>query len=192
MTSAATRFVGPLTFESLTHRPVVADVMELDADEQIAHIELAEAADAIVLAPATANLIGELAAGLVGNAVTAIACASRAPVIVAPAMDAGMWSASGPSANVATLREFGTSSSSTSGSASSPPADGIGGWEPPTILEAVREPIRPLRRPRGAATSVVSAGGPESRDRWLHLQPVVGEMGTAIAESARDRGHRSR
>ena len=91
MTAAATRFVGPLTFASLTHRPVVDDVFELDTDQQIAHIELAEAADAIVLAPATANLLGELAAGLVVDVVTAIACASRAPVIVAPAMDAGMW-----------------------------------------------------------------------------------------------------
>ena len=61
------RFVGRLTFESLTHRPVLDDVFELDADQQIAHIELAEAADAIVLAPATANLLGELAAGLVGR-----------------------------------------------------------------------------------------------------------------------------
>ena len=73
MTRGATRFVGPLTFASLTHRPVIDDVYELDADQQIAHIELAEAADAIVLAPATANLLGELAAGLVGSAVTAIA-----------------------------------------------------------------------------------------------------------------------
>ena len=55
MTPAATSFVGPLTFASLTHRPVLSDVMELDADQQIAHIELAEAADAIVLAPATAR-----------------------------------------------------------------------------------------------------------------------------------------
>src|SRR3990170_3541486 len=67
MTAAATRFVGPLTFESLTHRPVLDDVFELDADRQIAHIELAEAADALVLAPATANLLAELAAGLVGD-----------------------------------------------------------------------------------------------------------------------------
>ncbi|MGH2382837.1 MAG: bifunctional phosphopantothenoylcysteine decarboxylase/phosphopantothenate--cysteine ligase CoaBC, partial [Candidatus Limnocylindria bacterium] len=107
MTSAATRFVGPLTFESLTHRPVLDDVFELDADQQIAHIELAEAADAIVLAPATANLLAELGAGLVKDAVTAIACASRAPVIVAPAMDAGMWTHPATQRNVATLREFG-------------------------------------------------------------------------------------
>src|SRR5215207_1235516 len=72
MTPAATRFVAPLTFESLTHRPVVADVMALDTDSQIAHIELAEAADAIVVAPATANLIAELAIGLVNDAVGAI------------------------------------------------------------------------------------------------------------------------
>ncbi|HEX9370448.1 MAG TPA: flavoprotein, partial [Roseiflexaceae bacterium] len=91
MTPAATRFVTPLTFESLTHRPVVEDVMALDTDQQIAHVELAEGADAIVIAPATANLLAELAAGLVPNAVAAIACASRAPVVLAPAMDAGMW-----------------------------------------------------------------------------------------------------
>ena len=62
MTPAATQFVTPLTFASLTHRPVVTDVMALDPDQHIAHVELAEAADAIVLAPATANLLGELAA----------------------------------------------------------------------------------------------------------------------------------
>ena len=107
MTRAARRFVGPLTFESLTHRPVLDDVFELDADQQIAHIELAEAADAIILAPATANLVGELAAGLVGDAVTAIACASRAPVIVAPAMDAGMWTHPATQRNIGSLREFG-------------------------------------------------------------------------------------
>ena len=78
MTPAATAFVAPLTFASLTHRPVVTDVMALDPDQHIAHIELAEAADAIVLAPATANLLGELAAGLVDDAVTAIVAASRA------------------------------------------------------------------------------------------------------------------
>ncbi|HSM37858.1 MAG TPA: flavoprotein, partial [Candidatus Limnocylindrales bacterium] len=83
MTPAATAFVTPLTFASLTHRPVVHDVMALDADQQIAHVELAEGADAIVIAPATANLMAQLAAGLAGDAVTAIACASRAPIVIA-------------------------------------------------------------------------------------------------------------
>ncbi|MEO8638880.1 MAG: flavoprotein, partial [Chloroflexota bacterium] len=71
MTPAAAQFVTPLTFASLTHRRVVDDVMALDADSQIAHVELAEGADAIVIAPATANLLAELAAGNAGNAVTA-------------------------------------------------------------------------------------------------------------------------
>ena len=86
LTPAATRFVTPLTFASLTHRPVVDDVMALDGDQQIAHVELAEGADAIVIAPATANVLAQLAAGLVNDSVTAIACASRAPVVLAPAM----------------------------------------------------------------------------------------------------------
>lgn len=107
MTPAATQFVTPLTFASLTHRPVAHDVMALDADQQIAHVELAEGADAIVVAPATANVIAELAAGLVNDAVTAIACASRAPIVVAPAMDAGMWTNPATQRNVETLRGFG-------------------------------------------------------------------------------------
>jgi len=104
---SATAFITPLTFASLTHRPVVGDVMDLDADQQIAHIELAEAADAVVIAPATANVLAELAIGMASSPVTAIACASRAPVVVAPAMDAGMWTNPATQRNVATLREYG-------------------------------------------------------------------------------------
>ena len=77
MTPAATQFVTPLTFASLTHRRVVDDVMALDADSQIAHVELAEGADAIVIAPATANLLAELAAGNASNAANAAATFTR-------------------------------------------------------------------------------------------------------------------
>jgi phosphopantothenoylcysteine synthetase/decarboxylase len=86
---------------------VQTDVMELDAEQQIAHIELAEAADAVLIAPATANALAALAAGLVQDTVTAIACASRAPILLAPAMDAGMWTNPATQRNVATLRDFG-------------------------------------------------------------------------------------
>jgi len=85
MTPSAARFVTPLTFASLVHRPILSDLMALDAENQIAHIELAEGADAIVLAPATAHLIAEMAAGLAGNAVAAVTLASRAPVVSARA-----------------------------------------------------------------------------------------------------------
>ena len=159
MTPAATRFVGPLTFAVLTHRPVLADVMELDAEQQIAHIELAEAADAIVLAPATANLIGELAAGLVDDAVTAIACASRAPVIVAPAMDAGMWTHPATQRNVATLREFGYLIVEPEVGELASGLTGIGRLaEPPTIVEAVERLFVRSGDLEGLHV-VVSAGG---------------------------------
>ena len=109
MTPAAAQFVT-LTFASLTHRPVVDDVMALDDDQQIAHVELAEGADAIVIAPATANVLAQLAAGLVSDSVTAIACASRALVVLAPAMDAGMWTHPATQRNVEALRGSGITS----------------------------------------------------------------------------------
>ncbi|HEX2844241.1 MAG TPA: bifunctional phosphopantothenoylcysteine decarboxylase/phosphopantothenate--cysteine ligase CoaBC, partial [Candidatus Limnocylindria bacterium] len=159
MTAAAKHFVGPLTFASLTHRPVLDDVMELDADQQIAHIELAEAADAIVLAPATANLLGELAAGLVTDAVTAIACASRAPVIVAPAMDAGMWTNPATQRNIASLRDFGYLIVEPEVGELASGLTGIGRLaEPATILEAVERLFARSGDLEGLHV-VVSAGG---------------------------------
>jgi phosphopantothenoylcysteine decarboxylase/phosphopantothenate--cysteine ligase len=190
MTPGATHFVGPLTFASLTHRPVVADVYELDADQQIAHIELAEAADAIVLAPATANLLGELASGLVGSAVTAIACASRAPVIVAPAMDAGMWTHPATQRNVGVLRDYGYLIVEPEVGELASGLTGIGRLaEPGTILEAVERLFVRAGALEGLQV-VVSAGGTREP-----LDPVrfignrsSGKMGAAIAEAARDRG----
>jgi phosphopantothenoylcysteine decarboxylase / phosphopantothenate---cysteine ligase len=190
MTRSAGSFVGPLTFASLTHRPVVTDVMELDADQQIAHIELAEGADAIVLAPATAHLIAELAAGLVPDAVTAIAAASRAAVIVAPAMDAGMWTNPATQRNVATLREFGYLIVEPEVGALASGLTGIGRLaELPTIVEAIERLFVRAGDLEGLRV-VVSAGGTREP-----LDPVrfignrsSGKMGAAIAEAARDRG----
>ena len=190
MTRSAGSFVGPLTFASLTHRPVVTDVMELDADHQIAHIELAEGADAIVLAPATAHLIAELAAGLVPDAVTAIAAASRAAVIVAPAMDAGMWTNPATQRNVATLREFGYLIVEPEVGALASGLTGIGRLaELPTIVEAIERLFVRAGDLEGLRV-VVSAGGTREP-----LDPVrfignrsSGKMGAAIAEAARDRG----
>ncbi len=190
MTPAATRFVGSLTFESLTHRPVLADVMELDSDSQIAHIELAEAADAIVLAPATANLLGELAAGLVGDAVTAIACASRAPVIVAPAMDAGMWTNPATQRNVSTLREFGYIVVEPEVGELASGLTGIGRLaEPPTIVEAVEHLFARAGDLEGLHVVVTAGGTREPLDPVRFIgNRSSGTMGAAIAEAARDRG----
>ncbi|MGH2417472.1 MAG: bifunctional phosphopantothenoylcysteine decarboxylase/phosphopantothenate--cysteine ligase CoaBC [Candidatus Limnocylindria bacterium] len=190
MTPAAARFVTPLTFASLTHRPVVDDVMALDDDQQIAHVELAEGADAIVIAPATANVLAELAAGLVRNAVTAIACASRAPVILAPAMDAGMWTHPATQRNVETLRGFGHMVVEPEVGALASGLTGVGRLaEPGTIVEAV-ERLFVRSGDLDGLHVVVSAGGTREP-----LDPVrfignrsSGKMGVAIAEAARDRG----
>ncbi|HET6381478.1 MAG TPA: bifunctional phosphopantothenoylcysteine decarboxylase/phosphopantothenate--cysteine ligase CoaBC [candidate division Zixibacteria bacterium] len=192
MTPAATRFVTPLTFESLIHRPVVHDVMALDAERQIAHVELAEGADAIVIAPATANLIAELAAGLVRNAVAAVACASRAPVVVAPAMDAGMWTHPATQRNVETLRGFGYLVVEPEVGALASGLTGVGRLaEPSRIVEAVERLFARAGELEGLHV-VVSAGGTREP-----LDPVrfignrsSGKMGVAIAEAARDRGAR--
>ena len=91
MTASATHFIGPLTFAALSRHPVEVDVLELLPDERIGHIVIADSADAIVVAPATAHWLGAMANGLAGDVVTATVLASAAPVVVAPAMDGDMW-----------------------------------------------------------------------------------------------------
>jgi phosphopantothenoylcysteine decarboxylase/phosphopantothenate--cysteine ligase len=190
MTPAATQFVTPLTFSSLTHRRVVDDVMALDAEQQIAHVELAEGADAIVIAPATANLMAELAAGNASNAVTAIALASRAPLVVAPAMDAGMWTHPATQRNVETLRGFGHLIVEPEVGALASGLTGVGRLaEPETIVEAVERLFARAGDLDGLQV-VVSAGGtrePIDPVRYIGNRSS-GKMGVAIAEAARDRG----
>lgn len=190
LTRSAAAFVTPLTFASLTHRPVVSEVLELDADRQIAHIELAEAADAVVIAPATANVIAELATGHAGSAVTAIACASRAPVIVAPAMDAGMWENPATQRNVSTLREDGYRVVEPEVGPLASGLTGVGRLaEPATIMAAVERLFVHAGDLEGLRV-VVSAGGtrePIDPVRFIGNRSS-GKMGVAIAEAARDRG----
>ena len=190
MTPAAAAFVTPLTFASLTRRPVVSDVMALDADSQIAHVELAEGADAIVIAPATANLLADLAAGNAGNAVTAIALASRAPLVVAPAMDAGMWTHPATQRNVETLRGFGHRIIDPEVGALASGLTGVGRLaEPESIVETVERLFARAGDLDGLAV-VVSAGGtrePIDPVRFIGNRSS-GKMGVAIAEAARDRG----
>jgi len=192
MTPAATRFVTALTFGSLSHRPVLTDLMALDGDQQIAHVELAEGADAIVLAPATAHLLGELAAGTVGNAVAAVVLASRAPVVVAPAMDAGMWTHPATQRNVETLRTFGYRIVEPEVGLLASGLTGVGRLaDPETIAEAVERLFAHAGDLDGLSV-VVSAGGtrePIDPVRFIGNRSS-GKMGTAIAEAARDRGAR--
>ncbi len=107
MTESATEFISPLTFRSLTGRPVVTDMFELASEFSIEHVALAEAADIVVIAPATANFIAKLAAGLADDMLSCTVLATEAPVVVAPAMHAAMFQNSITQDNLAKLKARG-------------------------------------------------------------------------------------
>lgn len=107
MTAEAQRFVGPLTFAALTHRPVTTDLWDEGNGGRPTHIELADAADLVVVAPATAHLLAQHAHGLASDALTSVLLATRAPVLMAPAMNGKMWTHPATEANVALLRKRG-------------------------------------------------------------------------------------
>ena len=212
LSPAAGRFVGPLTFAALSRHPVEHDLLELLPDGRIGHIVVADSADAIVVAPATAHFLGAMAHGLAGDVVTATVLASSAPVVVAPAMDGDMWRHPATRANVARLRDdFGYAIVEPGTGELASGQTGVGRLaELPDIVEAVvaactARPIRagdPAARPplvgppREADLEglhiVVSAGGTrEAIDPVRYIgNRSTGRMGAAIAQAAIDRGAR--
>ena len=106
MTSAAQRFVAPLTFQTLSRNPVGTDQFALPSEWKPEHIALSEA-DAVVVAPATANMIAKMAHGIADDLLSATLLATRAPVFIAPAMNDGMWANPATQDNLATLKKRG-------------------------------------------------------------------------------------
>jgi phosphopantothenoylcysteine synthetase/decarboxylase len=107
MTAEAQKFVGALTFTALTHRPVITDLWDEAQGGKPTHIELADAADLVLVAPATAHLIAQHALGLAPDALTAILLATRAPIVMAPAMNGHMWSHPATQGHVTLLQQRG-------------------------------------------------------------------------------------
>lgn len=91
MTQEAQRLMNPLVFASLSGNPVYADMFEAPKEWEIEHIGLAKKADAVLIAPATANIISKIACGICDDLLTCTVCATKAPVLIAPAMNEGMW-----------------------------------------------------------------------------------------------------
>ena len=106
LTQEATHFVTPLVLQTLTRRPVTVNLAEESADRPT-HISLADKASLVVVAPATANLIAQAALGLAPDALTSILLATRAPIVMAPAMNGKMWSHPATQDHVATLKKRG-------------------------------------------------------------------------------------
>ncbi len=190
MSYGATRFVTPLAFRSITHRPVVTDTFDPDSELSVEHVALAQRADILVVAPATAHLIAKVAAGLADDPLTTTILATAAPVMVAPAMDGHMYENPATQQNLATLRSRGII---VVGPATGHLASGMVGpgrlVEPAELMGHISAVLA-----RGGdlagRTIVVSAGG--TREPIDPVRVVAnrssGKMGYALAEAARDRG----
>jgi phosphopantothenoylcysteine decarboxylase/phosphopantothenate--cysteine ligase len=190
MTAAATKFVGPISFQGITHRPVVTDLFSPTSELSMDHVALANRADVVVIAPATANLIAKLAHGLGDDALTATVLATRAPVVVAPAGDANMLANPATSAALETLRSRGFL---VVGPVVGRLASGMTGAgrleEPERIVGHIRALLGRDGDLKGTKV-VVSAGGtrePIDPVRFVGNRST-GKMGHAVAEAARDRG----
>ncbi len=107
MTAAAQEFITPLTLQTLSGHPVATNTFDLTQESQIGHIQLADAADAIVIAPATANVIGKIANGIGDDVLTTVLLATRAPVVIAPAMNVNMYENPIVQGNLSRLRAGG-------------------------------------------------------------------------------------
>jgi phosphopantothenoylcysteine decarboxylase / phosphopantothenate---cysteine ligase len=188
LTAAASRFVTPLTFQSLTGRPAPADLWSEEA--HVLHVGLADGADLLVVAPATADILAKLAHGLADDLLTVTALAARCPLLVAPAMDAGMFEHPAVQANLATLRARGAT---VIGPADGRMASGLEGrgrmLEPEEILGHVRLAAG-RNGPLTGRRVVVTAGGTQEP-----IDPVrvvanrsSGKQGFAVAQAALDRG----
>ena len=191
MTPAATRFIAPLTFQSLTGRDVVVDMFSTAEAE--AHVEVARRADALVIAPATANCIANLAHGAAADMVTLTALATTAPILIAPAMDNQMWEHPATQDNVTTLRERGAEVVGPMLGRLATGRTGLGRLaEPAEVIGALRTLLGARTGDLRGQHVVVSAGPthePIDPVRYVGNRST-GKMGFAIAEAARDRGAR--
>jgi phosphopantothenoylcysteine decarboxylase len=107
MTRGAQQFITPLTLQTVSKQPVVTDLFDEKESWRPTHIQLADSADLLLIAPATANILAALAQGFAGDALTAIALATRAPLLIAPAMNGKMWTHPAVQQNVAALKSRG-------------------------------------------------------------------------------------
>jgi phosphopantothenoylcysteine decarboxylase/phosphopantothenate--cysteine ligase len=206
LSHSASQFVGALTFEALSRHAVETDVLALLPDGRIGHIVVADTADAIVVAPATAHWLAAMASGLAGDVITATCLATSAPVVVAPAMDGEMYAHPATRTNVARLRDgFGYTVVEPESGPLASGQTGVGRLAGlPAIVDAVvaavgdravrapsadtRPPVvAPVREPdlEGRHIVVTAGGTAEPIDPVRYIgNRSTGKMGAAIAEAA--------
>lgn len=190
MTESAQQFIAPLTFRNITGRPVVTTMWDLASEFSVEHVALAEAADVVLIAPATANIIAKIACGMADDMLSCTVLATKAPVVIAPAMNDNMWSNPVTRENVTKLTKRGFTFV---GPAHGRLASGKIGLGRLTGLDEIYGiTLQVLGRKGDLAGKhiVVTAGGtqePVDPVRCL-TNRSSGKMGYAVAEAARNRG----
>jgi len=190
LTPNAQKFVTAVTFEAVSGNPVWVDTFEQKREHEIGHISLAQKADLLIVAPATANTLAKMAHGIADNMLTATLLAAKAPVLAAPAMNTVMWLAQATQANVSTLKGRGVRFVGPSSGDLACGSVGAGRMSEPGEIVAAAERLLAAGHDLDGLRVLVTAG--PTRER---LDPVrylsndsSGKMGFALARAARDRG----
>lgn len=191
MTREAEKFVSALTFSSLTHRTVHRELFDPDSETSVEHVALANRADVVVVAPATANIMAKMAHGLTDDLLTCTLLATAAPVIVAPAMDGHMWDSPATQENVKTLQRRGVLFIGPDRGYLASGLSGVGRLsETARLLGTISQVLGKRDGGLRSRHVVITSGGTQEP-----IDPVrvitnrsSGKMGYAIAEAARDRG----
>ena len=190
MTQNACRFVAPLTFETLSGHPVAVDTFDRPQTWEVEHIALAKRADLFLIAPATANIIGKMACGIADDMLSTTVMATRAPVLVAPAMNTGMWESAAVQQNVKTLQARGVQFVMPASGHLACGDSGAGKLEDVEIIaERAREMLFAKRDMEGLHVMVTAGPSREALDPVRYISNrSSGKMGYAIAQAAQKRG----
>ena len=190
MTKNATQFITPLTMETMSNNPVVWDTFERPATWEVEHIALAKRAEVFVIAPATANIMAKMACGIADDMLSTTVLATKAPVLLAPAMNVGMWTAEITQQNAETLKNRGVRFVGPDAGFQACGDMGTGRMsEPAEIVEAICDVLCPKLDLQGLKVMVTAGGTRERLDPVRYLgNDSSGKMGFAIAAAAKARG----
>lgn len=190
MTQNACRFVAPLTFETLSGHPVAVDTFDRPQTWEVEHIALAKRADLFLIAPATANIMGKMACGIADDMLSTTVMATRAPVLVVPAMNTGMWENAAVQQNVKTLRARGIEIVAPVSGHLACGDNGAGKLEDVAVIaERACELLFAKRDMEGLRVMVTAGPSREALDPVRYISNrSSGKMGYAIAQAAQKRG----
>ena len=190
MTESATRFITPLTLSSITGRPVISSMWELTSEFNIEHVALAEAADVVAITPATANIMAHLVTGIADDMLTCTVLATKAPIVLAPAMDENMFKNPVTQENLAKLKARGFVIVGPSYGRLASGKMGQGRLaEASQILDTIKQVLGRSGDLAGRLVVVTAGGTREPIDPVRYIgNRSSGKMGYALASAARDRG----